>query len=363
MPQKKYKITALVDSATVPQDDPQFLNLPKTPTTEYYVIQTIRRLGHKIIITPVEDDIITVANQLKQQKPDLVFNMTEEFGGDRQKDKNIAAMLELLEIPFTGTGSVGLMLCRDKILCKQILTYHQIRVPNYLFFPQGKTAKIPKSAKFPMVVKPAFEDGSEGISNASVVNDVKALKQRVRFVTKKWKQGAIAEKYIEGRELYVGILGNNPPKPLPIRECIFNNKGASGPCLATYRVKWNEKYRRKWNVKFDFAKSAGVRLGMPDGRCLTALDKTVTRKIYQTCKKVYSLLQLRDYGRIDLRLTPDPLRRGRTAASNKIVILEVNANPDVAKGEELAEAAKKAGIPYEKFIEQIIHTAMARYGR
>jgi D-alanine-D-alanine ligase len=335
LPQKKYKITALVDSATVPQDDPQFLILPKTPTTEYYVIQTIRQLGHEVTITPVEDDIIAVANQLKQQEPSLVFNMTEEFGGDRQKDKNIAAMLELLEIPFTGTGSVGLMLCRDKILCKQILTYHQIKVPDFLVFPLGEKIKLPKSIKFPMVVKPAFEDGSEGISNASVVNDVGALKQRIQFVTKKWKQGAIAEEYIEGREFYVAILGNKKLVTLPIRECIFNNKNAAGPCLATYRVKWDEKYRRKWNVKFGFAK----------------LDKTETEKIYQTCKQVYGLLQLRDYGRIDLRLTND----------NKIVILEVNANPDVAKGEELAEAAKKAGIPYEKFIEQIILAAMARY--
>jgi D-alanine-D-alanine ligase len=130
-------------------------------------------------------------------------------------------------------------------------------------------------------------------------------------------------------------LGNKKLVTLPIRECIFNNKNAAGPCLATYRVKWDEKYRRKWNVKFGFAK----------------LDKTETEKIYQTCKQVYGLLQLRDYGRIDLRLTND----------NKIVILEVNANPDVAKGEELAEAAKKAGIPYEKFIEQIILAAMARY--
>jgi D-alanine-D-alanine ligase len=335
LPQKKHKITALVDSATVPDKDPQFLILPKTPTTEYYVIRTIRQLGHEITITTVEDDIISVANQLKQQEPDLVFNMTEEFGGDRQKDKNIAAMLELLEIPFTGTGSVGLMLCRDKILCKQILTYHQIKVPDFLFFPLGEKIKLPKSIKFPMVVKPAFEDGSEGISNASVVNDVGALKQRIQFVTEKWKQGAIAEEYIEGREFYVGILGNKRLVTLPIRECIFNNKNTDGPRLATYRVKWDEKYRRKWNVKFGFAK----------------LDKAETRKIYQTCKQVYGLLQLRDYGRIDLRLTSD----------NKIVILEVNANPDVAKGEELAEAAKKAGITYKKFLSQIIESTLGRY--
>ena len=335
MPEKKYKITALVDIATVPDDDAQFLSQPKIPTTEYYVIQTIRRLGHEASITAVEDDIIFVANQLKQQNPDLIFNMTEEFGGDRKKDKNIAALLELLRIPFTGTGSIGLMLCRDKNLCKQILAHHQIKVPDFLFFPPGRKIRLPESVHFPLVVKPVFEDGSEGISNASVVNDVEALRQRVQFVTEKWNQDAIAEEYIEGREFYVGIIGNKKLTTLPIRECIFSNKSTIGPCLATYRVKWDEEYRSKWNIKFDFAE----------------LDKTITENIYQTCKQAYELLQLRDYGRIDLRLTAD----------NKIVILEVNANPDVADGEELAEAAKKAGIPYEKFIEQIIYTALARH--
>jgi D-alanine-D-alanine ligase len=335
LPGKKYKITVLVDSATVSQDDPQFLALPKRPTTEYYVIQTVRKLDHKITIIPVEDSIKALANQLKRQKPDLVFNLTEEFRGDRRKDIVITSLLANLKIPFTGSNSIGLAICRDKVLSKQILNQHKINVPNCLLFHPQKTITIPKTIKFPMVVKPAFEDGSEGISNASVVNTKQALKQRVRYVTKKWKQGAIAEEYIKGRELYVGIIGNKKLKTLPIRECIFNNKSTGGPRLATYRVKWDEKYRRRWNVKYDFAK----------------LDRATTRKIYQTCRQVYGLLQLRDYGRIDLRLTGD----------NKIVILEVNANPDVAKGEELAEAAKKAGIPYKEFIKQIICATLARY--
>ena len=144
MPEKKYKITVLVDSATVPQNDPQFLALPKRPTTEYYVIQTIRKLGHKVTIIPVEDSIEALANQLKQQKPDLVFNLTEEFKGDRRKDKVITTMLENLKIPFTGTGSAGLALCRDKILCKQILAHHKINVPNCLFFPREKKSNCPK---------------------------------------------------------------------------------------------------------------------------------------------------------------------------------------------------------------------------
>lgn len=333
MPRKQYKITVLIDSATVPDNDPQFLKSPKETTTEYDVIQAIRQLGHKTVIIPVEDSLTSVAKRLKQQKPDLVFNLTEEFKGERRKDKVIAAMLENLRIPFTGTGSKGLALCRDKILCKQILAHHRINVPNHLLFPRRGEIKLPTSIKFPMIVKPAFEDGSEGISNASIVTNKQALKRRVWFVTKKWKQAAIAEEYIKGREFYVAILGNKKLTALPIRECIFS-KTAGGPRLATYRVKWDEKYQRKWNVRFGFAK----------------LNEEMTEKICRVCKKAYKLLQLKDYGRVDLRLTAD----------KKVVVLEVNANPDVANEEELAEGARKTGMTYKKFIAQIISIALGR---
>ncbi|MDD5134593.1 MAG: ATP-grasp domain-containing protein [Phycisphaerae bacterium] len=335
MAEKKYKITALIDIATVPEDDPQFLSVLPTPITEYHVIGALRHLGHDLSIVAVGDDIIAVAEQIREQNPDLVFNMTEEFDGDRSKDKNIAAMLELLAMPFTGTGSNGLMLCRDKRLCKQVLAHHRIKVPDFLSFPPGIKIKVPKSIRFPLVVKPAFEDGSEGISNASIVNDVNALEQRVRFVTEKWNQSAIAEEYIGGREFYVAFIGNKKPTLLPIRECIFSNNGNDGPRLATYRVKWDKEYREKWNINYDFA----------------TLDEATTKSIYRICKRAYKLLQLRDYGRIDLRVTED----------NKIVILEINPNPDLAYGEEVAESALKAGLTYEDFIEKIIQTAMARY--
>lgn len=327
---KQFKITVLADSAALPNKDPQFLKRPQKPTTEYYVIRTLRKLGHIVKIIPVENSLAAVAKQLK---PDLVFNLTEEFKGDRRKDKVITSMLTKLKIPFTGTNSAGLAVCRDKILSKRILAKHKINVPNCLLFSRAKKVKVPRSVKFPMVVKPAFEDGSEGISNASVVNNITDLKKRVRFVTEKWNQPAVAEEYVKGREFYVGILGNKKPITLPVMECKFS-RNAKGPCLVTYRVKWNEEYRRKWNVRFGSAK----------------LDDRITEKISQVCKKAYKLLHLRDYGRVDLRLTQ----------AGKIVILEVNANPDVKYGGELAEAALKAGTPYEKFIEKLILTAIER---
>ena len=145
------------------------------------------------------------------------------------------------------------MLCRDKRLCKQLLSLHKIRVPGFVSLPCDRAIRVPKHLRYPLVVKPAFEDSAEGISNASIVANEAALKDRVKFVHQRWMQAVIAEEYIEGRELYVSILGNKKLAVLPIRECSFNPGVNQGPSLATYRVKWNDEYRKKWNIRFEFA--------------------------------------------------------------------------------------------------------------
>ena len=331
---KKLNITVLVDIAEIPSGDPDFLKHPEKPSTEYHVIEALRALSHNVSVLGLIDNIEETITNLKGQRPDIVFNLTEHLGGDRNFDKNIAALLEMLEIPFTGTGSTGLLLSRDKRLCKQLLSLYRIRVPRFVSLPDNEIINLPKKLHFPLVVKPALEDSSEGISNASIVGNEDALKERVKFVHERWKQAAIAEEYIEGRELYVSILGNKRLCVLPIRECIFNIEGNKGPCLATYRVKWNEEYRKKWDIKFGFAE----------------LEVPLVKKIERVCRKVYRVLQLRDYGRIDIRLTSD----------NKIYILEANSNPDIAYGEEVAEAAEKYGISYHNLIQRIINTAFSR---
>lgn len=332
---KKINITVLVDEVEIPVDDPDFLANPEEPSTEYHVIGALRHFGHNVSVLGATKDIAVMLAGFENQKPDMVFNLTEHLEGDRRFDKNIAALLEMLEIPFTGAGSTGLLLSRDKILCKQLLGLHRIRVPRFMFFPLNKAIRLPKTLHFPLVVKPAFEDSSEGISNASIVENGESLKERVRFVHERWEQAVIAEEYIEGMELYVGILGNKRLCVLPIRECQFDSEGNEGPCLATYRVKWNAEYRKKWNIKFGFAR----------------LEAPLVKNIERVCKKVYKVLQLRDYGRIDLRLTSD----------GKIYILEANSNPDLAYGEEVAEAAEVLGISYENFIKRILNTALRRY--
>jgi len=332
---QKLNITVLVDKWTIPSQDPNFEQVPKEPTTEHHVIQTLRGLGHNVSILGLGDDITIVVTTLGKDKPDIVFNLTEQLGGDRSMDMNIAAMLEMLNIPYTGSGPAGLMLSRDKRLCKELLTQHRIRVPGFLSIAQNQKVRIPKPLNYPLVVKPAFEDSSEGISNASLVNNESALLERVKFVHEGWQQPVIVEEYIEGRELYVGVIGNKRLTVLPIRECMFDSDSQDGPQLATYRVKWNRKYREKWNIRFDFAE----------------LETPIIKNVERICKRVYRLLRMRDYGRIDLRLTPE----------NKLVILETNPNADIAYGEEVAEAAQKAGISYEKLIDRIIHLALRRY--
>jgi len=332
---RKLKITVLADKWTIPSNDPDFRQEAEESATEYHVIQALRKLGHNVSTLGVEDDITIIVTTLSEDKPNLVFNLTEQLGGDRCMDMNIASVLEMLGIPYTGSGPTGLMLSRDKRLCKQLLTSHRIRVPDFVSIALNRKVRIPKSLNYPLVVKPAFEDSSEGISNASLITNESALSERVKFVHEGWEQPAIIEEYIEGRELYVSIIGNKRLTVLPIRECLFDFDGSDGPQLATYRVKWNDKYRKKWGIKFGFAE----------------LDAHIIKNIERICKRVYRLLQIRDYGRIDLRLTPE----------NKLVILEVNPNADIAYGEEVAEAAEKAGIGYEKLIDRILRLALRRY--
>ncbi|MBN1504117.1 MAG: ATP-grasp domain-containing protein [Candidatus Eisenbacteria bacterium] len=331
----RLNITALVDKAVIPADDPSFQRTDETPMTEYHVIGALRALGHDVSVLGAGHDIAAVANSLTEKRPDIVFNLTEQFAGDRKLDKNVAGVLEMFKVPFTGSGSTGLMLCRDKLLCKQLLTLHKIRVPGFVPLPVGKKAQAPKSIRYPLVVKPTFEDSSEGISNASVVADENALAERAAFVHGRWQQDAIAEEYIEGRELYVTIVGNRKLTVFPIRECRFESGSNNGPHLATYRVKWNEQYREKHNITFGFAD----------------LGPELVESVSRTCKRVYNVLQIHDYGRIDLRLTPD----------NKIVVLEANPNPDLAYGEEVAEAAAKAGVGYNDLIARILNLALLRY--
>lgn len=327
-------VTALVDAAAIPDDNPEFLVDTSVPMTERDVTQALRELGHRVRVFGVGDDVGGVVAELSAHRPDVVFNLTEQFRDDRWLDKNVVWLLEMMRIPFTGTGSAGLLLARDKGLCKQLLSFHRIRFPSFIVVPPGKNPRAPKRMCFPLVVKPTLEDGSDGISLASVVRDEGELRERVRFVHEHWHQVAIAEEYIEGRELYVGVLGNRRLKVLPPRELVFGERSAERPAIATSRVKSDAEYRRKWKIEYRFAE-------LP-----VELDDRVAR----ISKRVYRVLQIRDYARIDLRLTE----------AGAVHFLEANPNPDIASGEDFAEAAAKAGIPYNRLIDRLLRLALSQ---
>lgn len=330
------KIPVLIDRETIPADDPEFEGKTDAvrESMEFHVIASLQELGYDCPVIPFGPDPLATMRRLLDLQPDLVFNLTEHFRGDRRQDANIAGMLELFGLPYTGSGPAALMICRDKILCKRLLGHHRIHVPKFYSLPVG-TTRLRGKLPFPMIVKPAWEDGSDGISLASIVEDASTLQARIRMIHDRMKQPAICEEYIEGRELYVGLLGNDRLTALPAREIRFGRTGEGGPSIATSRVKWDEAYRDKWQITYDHA-------GLPPD---------LERKVAHQSKRIMRILQVRDYGRIDLRLTPD----------GQIVFLEANPNPNICAGEDIAEAAERIGIQHTELIQRIVGIAIKRY--
>ena len=329
------KIVALIDPETFCPDDPQLeRGIEEVRTNlEFHVVEALRILGHEVEVLPFGTNIGENLEAFSERSPDLVFNLTEHFGGDRQKDMHIASMLELLNIPFTGTGSAGLLLCRDKALCKTILNHHRIRVPQFAGLPVGQL-KPRRKLTFPLIVKPALMDGSDGISLGSIVTNESELRDRVEHLHTRTGQKVICEEFVDGQEIYVGVLGNKQLKVLPARELRFNSNDQNAPQIATSKVKLDDDYRKKWDIEYTFAE----------------LAPEVQKKVARISKRIYRLLHLQDYGRIDMRIAPD----------GAVVFLEANPNPDLSMGDELAEAAGRAGIPYPQLIERIVRLAMRR---
>lgn len=332
------RIVALIDVETVIPEDPEFKGKNGTvrSTMEYHIISSIRALEHEVIIQTFGPDPLDSIRAVMETKPDLVFNLTEHYKGNRRQDANIAGLLELLDIPFTGTGAEGLLLCRDKVTAKRLLGYHRIRLPHFFSVPVG-VFKIPKRLYYPLMVKPALEDGSDGISLASIVRDADELKTRITMIHERMKQPALCEEYIEGREIYVGLTGNDRLTAYPAREIRFGKTDEGGPQIATAKVKWDEEYRKKWAIEYVNAE----------------LPPNLERLVARVSKRIYRVLQIRDYGRIDLRLT----------ATGEVVFIEANPNPNLASDEDLAEAALKMGIDHPTLIDRIIKLAMQRYRR
>jgi len=332
---KKLKVLVLFDGAGPTTLDQDFSSEMKTPDwkTEANVMAALSTLGHTAEHLAIYDDVDLVRQKLETFAPDVVFNLVEQFRNKSGFDQNVASFLEMQDLPFTGCSSTGLTLCKDKGISKKILHYHGIHVPNFVVIPRGQRATRPKQVKFPLLVKPVKEEASYGISQASFVENDEMFRERVSFIHEKCASDAIAEEYIEGRELYVSIMGNTRLTVFPIRELVFREVPPNEPRIATFKAKWDEEYRKRWGLENQFA----------DG-----LDPTRISEIEDVCKRIYRLLTIDGYARIDLRLT----------ANNQIFFIEANPNPHLAEDEDFALSARKAALTYPQLVDRIARQGM-----
>jgi D-alanine-D-alanine ligase len=297
------------------------------------VLEALRKNGFDAFLHELRDEASLLA--LANTRADLIFNMVEAFAGDDSKEAHVAAFLELLDLRYTGAGPQALFLAQDKATAKKVFDFHQIRTPRFAVSYKGRLEHM-DDLEFPLIVKPASEDGSVGIDCGAVVKTVKELMERVALMQERFDSPALIEEYIEGREIYVGVLGNGKPVALPVVELDLSRLPKGMPRIAGQEVKWD-----KGTEAYDVTRSAAAQ----------GLEEETTRRLQETAVQVYTALKLRDYGRVDMRLTKD----------GRIYVIEANPNPWLAPEAELTIAAALAGRSYVELIGQIVEMALARY--
>jgi D-alanine-D-alanine ligase len=298
------------------------------------IFEALEKLGHEPayqVVDGRDQSLISLA----RGDADLYFNLTESYAGDDTKDMNIAAYLDLLDKPYTGAGPHALYLAQDKALAKKIFAFHSIRTPFFATSYKGKVDHA-HDVSFPLIVKPCSEDGSIGIDMGSVVESVKELMERIHYIHEEFDSPALIEEYIEGREIYAAVLGNENPEVLPMVELDLSKLPEGTPKIAGKEVKWD-----KDTEHYRVTKSAPAE----------DLDEKTAEKLSSTALAAYQALKLRDYGRIDMRLTP----------KGEVYVIEANPNPWLSSGAEFSMAARKAGRTYTQLIGEIVDLARARY--
>ena len=272
---------------------------------------------------------------LASAEVDLMFNLTESYAGDDTKDINIAAYLDLLGIPYTGSGPSGLHLAQDKAVAKRLFAFHGIRTPNFATVYQGRL-QWADDVHFPVIVKPKREDGSIGIAFSAVAGSIKELMERIDALHADLNAPVLIEEYIEGRELYVSVIGNDPPVALPIIELNLDDLPEGTPRIAGTEVKWERGTAAYRKTKLRFPED---------------LSENLLAEIQETAVKAYQALEIRDYARVDFRLSP----------KRKFFTLEVNPNPWLHSTAEFSLAAKQSGREHQDVIQEIVDLALARY--
>jgi D-alanine-D-alanine ligase len=312
----------------------QSLRKEEEKPTEADVLACLHKLGHDVETLAVFDEVKAVFDKVDAFKPEVVFNLCETFFSDRAHEPNIPALLELMKVPYTGAGPDALMLCKDKALAKKLLAYHRIRVARFVVSPRERPLRRLGRFAYPAFVKPIGEESSDGIARASLAKNEDEAIERARFLHERFESDALVEEYIDGRELYLGVLGNKRLTVFPPREIFFGEPPQDdAPRFATAKAKWDDAYRKKWKIR-----------NGPAGPLLPGLE----RRLAELARRVYRVLNIRGLGRIDVRLTQD----------GEVVVMEANPNPSLAKDDDFAQAAGQVGIGYEALIQRILENAL-----
>lgn len=323
------RVLVLVQKGLVPPDEASADEVLQAPwKMEYGIIRTLRSLGHTAIPLAVESDLGVIRKAMDEEKPQVAFNCLEGFDEVATWDANVVGYLEMLKLPYTGCNSRGMLLGRDKSLTKTLLSYHRIPVPRFLIVPRERKVKRPKRLAFPLFVKSLTMDASIGISQASVVETDAKLQERVNFIHESIGTDALVEQYIEGRELYVGILGNQRLQALPVWELSFAKMPEESRQIATERLKWSLAYQKKHGIDSGAAE----------------LEPASALAMQELCKRSYRILMMSGCARIDLRLS----------AEGKAYVIEANPNPQLSPDEDFAQAALAAGMKYPELIQRLL---------
>lgn len=331
---RKRRIMVLMHQQLIPPDSLEGVSDAEMMEwkTEFDVVQSLRYMGHEATPVGASDDLSKIRDAITELRPHICFNLLEEFHGVGTYDQHVVSYLELCKQPYTGCNPRGLMLSHDKYLAKKIMTYHRIPTPRFVVIPRGKRVKFRGKLDYPLLVKSVVEDASLGITESSLVHDEEGLNRQVTYLHETLRSDALVEEYIAGREFYVGVLGNQRLKVLPIWEMKFT-KAPKKPTIATAKVKWDAATQERLGVETDAA----------------VLPDDLRERIIALCKRVYKALDLSGYARIDLRCN----------AEGKVYVLEANPNPNLSFGEDFAESAETDGIEYEDLLGRILNLGLS----
>ena len=297
--------------------------------------------GHAVDRVVADDQVEPVVAALRSQQPDLVFNLCESFGGKSALESNVAALLNLIGLRYTGSSPAGLLVAGDKTLTKKVLGFHGIKTPEFGSVYRGNV-EWAGELQFPLIVKPPQEDASLGITHKSVVRDPGQLLEKISELQAEYQSAVLVEEFIEGREFYVGVIGNANAKALPIIELDFSKFPADKPKIASWEAKWGDAGDGKG------AEFAGTESIFPEN-----LAAELAERMQKVALEAFNACRLRDYARIDLRVTD----------AGEIFVIEVNPNCYLERESEFSRAAAKDGMEHPALVERIVELAAARYSR